>query len=59
MKKSDKLMTLKINSELHSWFKDYAERQNTNMSQIIKAHLESLRRKDMRRQRKAEQETIR
>jgi hypothetical protein len=53
MQKSDKLMTLKINSDLHSWLKDYAERENTKMSRIIKAHLESLRRKDRRRQRKA------
>jgi len=42
----------RISVELADWFKDYAEHQGVSMSQIIKNHLEAIRRKSERARRK-------
>jgi len=52
---SDAMMSLKINSQLRAWFKDYCDRQGKGMSQMLKEYIEGLRRKDERAKRNTQE----
>lgn len=47
-KKSQKApnFVVRMHNDLHGWFKDYAERNNTTMSAVIKDYLYTLRQRD-------------
>jgi predicted DNA-binding protein len=40
-------MIFRLSEELHNWLKDYAEREDRTMTDIIKEQLQRLRRTDM------------
>jgi predicted DNA-binding protein len=39
---------LRLKPEIIQWLKEYAKRQNTTMSEIIREYIEKLKRKDQR-----------
>ena len=39
---------LRLKPEIIKWLKEYAKRQNTTMSEIIREYIEKLKRKDQR-----------
>jgi hypothetical protein len=45
--KKDTLATFRLNSNLHNWFKDYAERQRTTMTHIFTETLLDLQQRDL------------
>lgn len=42
----NKLVQFRISPDLHAWFKRYATRNNTTMTDVMVAHIEKLRRAD-------------
>jgi len=47
VEKKDTLATFRLSTDLHNWFKDYAKRQRTTMTQIFTEKLLDLQQKDM------------
>ncbi len=52
---SDMKVVFRIDSKLHTWFKDYCQRNSTTMSEMYRKWLFSLKHKEERAQRKAQQ----
>lgn len=50
-------MTIRMSEDLQEWLRDYAERNETTMTEIIKSYLVSLRKRDRMQQRKENNES--
>ena len=51
MQRGNPRIQLRLKPETIQWLKNYAQRNNTTMSEIIREHVETLKRKDQRQMR--------